>query len=290
MRGTGAALVAAGCMAALAARAQPGGFPFCQIADRLVEPAGALEFGYVDRSDVEDAGSFGFVEERAHANVVYAEFEAGKLDLTAFLNLWVTTGGEIAGLPDRLGQFYLRALYDWRTPIGLTARAEVAPGLYSDFADLQSGAFGFPVALSGILAVNEVLSAQVGISAWPGFQEPWQPLLLLRWEPAEGALLDVGYPESRLSWQVAPLWTAVAGLSVHRTWDFGLEEDDARDRIAVRDARVYAGADRLVGETLLLSLRAGAAWAREIEFEDGTDGAQDVDGAFYFSIGIGSAF
>jgi hypothetical protein len=221
---------------------------------------------------------------------VYAEFEAGRFDLTAHLNLWVITGGEIAGLPERLGQFYLRAAHDWRTPIGLTARAEIAPGLYSDFADLHGGALGFPVALSGILAVNEVFSVQLGLAAWPGFQDPWQPLLLLRWEPAEGALLDVGYPESRFSWQVAPLWTAVAGLAVHRAWDFELEDGDPRGRLAYRDARAYLGADRLFGETLLLSLRAGAAWAREIEFEKASGGAQDVDGAFHFSIGIGSAF
>ncbi len=279
--------LAVACAAASAALAEDSGYPFCPVVDQVTEPLAALELGFVGRGAVERAaGDFGFVEERAHAEIGYYRTGIGDFQFTGFLRTWLTTGGEIAGLPDQFGQFGLRARWDLRTYQAFTFRADVMPGLYSDFEDAGTDDIAFPFALSAIQALSDRVAVQAGVSVYPGFDRVADPLVGIRWIATDGLLFDLYYPESRMLWQLAPAWSAALGVAVHRAWEFQLEDADPRDRFRYEDTRAYAGVHRLLGDTVEVTFRLGVTFDRRIEFTGGGAGEQDVDDALFLAFGL----
>lgn len=276
------------CIAALSRAAAP----YCPIVDGLHGTASHAEAGLVSRQRVrgERQGSFGLLEQRAHAEFVYLHTPVGPVSLTGLLNNWVTTGGELAGIPSHFGEAAVRVRADVRSWRGLTFRADASPGMYSDFRRFGGDAFGVPFAASLIQTLDPTLSVQAGLRVFPGFRRVYDPLAGLRWTPGSVLTVDLFYPESSLAWRWNADWSFVADLSWRQVRDFDLRAGDGRERFHWTESRASAGVDRRLGNSLVLTLRAGAVFDRRVGFKRSAGPGQDVDTGFFGAIGVGAEF
>jgi hypothetical protein len=277
-------------LAAAAAATAQTRYPHCQIVDRLAEPLALAEMGYVTREDLGSGeGDLGFVEERAGAHLGFALAGPMELDLAAALNLWIAVGDEQIETPGTLGQVFVRGRMDVRTARGFTLRLEGQPGFYGEIDAWGSGAFFIPFGLSGIHAVNDALSLQIGMTVYPDFDRLVDPVVGMRAALGSRAWLDLFYPESRLVWQAASSFSLLAGLAFNKALEFDLG-DDPRDRFRLEDTRAYVGGDVRMTESLQLALRAGIAFDRRIEWDGLEPDGREPDSGFFASAGLAGAW
>lgn len=266
-------------------------YPYCQIVDRVLEPGADLSLGYAPEEKVADSTSkFGFVETIADLALGYYRTGAGDFDLSLHFRLWSEMGSNHYDLPDQFGFLRLKVQWDWRTQDGLTYRIAGYPGIYSALEDLAFDDLFVPFSLSGIQAFNERLSAQAGLSVYPGFDNVIDPIVGLRWAPADDWTFDLGYPETRGLWKALPGATLLAGYQVNRTWEFSLAESAPYNHFMYYDQRLYGGLDVEIADFTQLMFRGGWLFGRNLDFSSGIYRDSEIERGYFFSIGIGGLF
>ena len=295
-----AALVAAGLAAPLHAQwapatpaAEPGGsdFPYCQIADRMVDPMWSLTLSYVSREPVDGVGTdVGFFDEQARASFYYLRTPYGNLDLGATLDHRFVIGGDELDLPSGLARIAADARWDLRTVEAFTFRVEGHPGYYGATDHIGAHGLTLPFAISGIQAFDPTVSAQLGVAVFPGFQREFDPILGVRWAVTDDVLLDLFYPVTRVLYKPAVDWQVFGGLGIYRTREYFLADDDPRERVLCDESRLFVGFDFLPDESLRLGLRAGYAFNRSIDFARGAPNEFDLDAGWFAAFELGGSF
>lgn len=266
-------------------------FPYCQIVDRVVEPGAMASLGYAPSERIGDSTSeFGFIETIGDLALGYYRTGAGDLDISLHLRLWSEMGSNPFDLPDHFGFLRFKTQWDWRTQDGLTFRATAFPGIYSAMEDLALDDLFVPFSVSGIQAFNEQTSVQLGLAAYPGFDNTIDPIIGLRWAPSDDWLFDVAYPETRALWKVVPTASLMAGYQVNRTWEFSLAESAPYNHFMYYDQRAYGGLDIEIADFTQLMFRGGWLMSRSLDFSGGSGRDSPVERGFFFSIGLGGLF
>lgn len=284
----GAMVMAGGLAAAGASFADE--IPFCQIADRVVTPRFAMSVDYASEGNSDRGGEgLGFVEEFGSVEYGYFRTDAGDFTLgSTFDFMFPTTGGE--GIPDVLGRLTFDGRWDLRTRDGLTFRSEIFPGFYSDFVSPGLDHFSMPFAFSGIYAFHDQLSGQLGVRVQPGFHAAFDPILGIRWAPAENLVVDACYPRSMVRWDIVPEVSWLAGAEINRTWEYKLSDEDIGDRLLYSDKRLYTGMRFKLGEVWELGFRVGWLFGRTLEWRSSPFGEREVSGGYFAGISFGATW
>lgn len=153
-------------------------------------------------------------------------------------------------------------------------RAELQPGIYSDFAEVTSADVDAPFVLAGVYLTNPDLQWLLGLRVDARSQYPALPVAGVRWKFADEWTLDLMLPKPRLEYDLndrSQLYLG-AGLAAgtFRVGDnFGTDNGLAKlDRQIVdyMEVRVGAGWVCRITRTLQLEAEAGSLVYREFNF------------------------
>jgi hypothetical protein len=276
-------------VAAATAHAQQN-FPYCQILDRVDEPAWQAHVEYVAGADVDDpqGDDFSVTSLRGGGGLYYWRTGAGDVDLSGhYLVSWLSDDGGI-GLPDQVADVHVDAAYVWRRWDGSAVRFTASPGVYSDLKDPGFSDVFVPFEVVGVQAFNDRLSGLLGVAIYPGFDRHFDPRFGVRYAVDDAWSVDVMYPESRVLYRPSAGWEVYAGIRNEAVAEFNLDSDDDRDSFQYDETRVYAGVHAPLGDLLRIMVRAGWALNRTADFGRGQP-ARDVDDAMFLSAGVGGA-
>lgn len=260
--------------------------PYCPIVDGGRDSMAAISLGFApDEAVAGAAADFGFLETIGRVSMGYYRTSMGDFDLALGGRFWIVTGDGF-GLPGSFGHGFVRVRWDLRTAQGLTLRTDALPGIYSGSSHLELNNFNVPFALSGIQAFDKSFAVQGGVHIHPGYA--FDPIVGLRYAPHRDLTLDLAYPETRFRWNIHPVLTLVGGYQVNRMWRFSLDDDDPGENLAIRDHRLYLGADVKPGGLMTFTVRAGRLLNREIDYSPGPKA--EVEDGFFFALGIAGEF
>ncbi len=272
---------------AAAAWAQ-GDYPYCQILDRVDEPAWQAHIGFVDSSRVEapDGESFRQQQVRGGGGLFFWRTAVGDIDLAGAYDVTFYDGSGGVGLPDKTAALRLDAGYVWRYWDGSALKLNVYPGLYSDLEDPGLDDLAMPLQVLGIQAFNPQVSGVLGVALYPGFDRSFDPRFGVRCALSDQWSVDVMYPESRLLYRPVENWDLYAGLRNEAVAEFQLEDDDPRDTYRYEETRVYVGLNAPVSTEVRAMVRLGWVLNRAVDFGR-TQPARDVEDALFLQVGIG---
>jgi hypothetical protein len=123
---------------------------------------------------------------------------------------------------------------------------------------------------------------------FPGFEETLDPRFGVRYAPEEEWLLDLAYPETRVTYTPQPELDIYAGIKADSTSEWKLDDDSELDSLRYNEVRAFVGVDAPIAENLRLLCQAGGIFDRSVDFADGLP-VYDVDDAWFVSIGLGSS-
>ena len=153
-------------------------------------------------------------------------------------------------------------------------RAELQPGVYSDFADVTSEDVDAPFVLAGVYLVNPDLQWLVGLRADARSQYPVLPVAGVRWKFADAWTLDFMLPKPRLEYDLndqsqlylgAGLAAGTFRIGDHFGTDNGLAKLD-RQTVDYLEVRVGAGWSCKITPTFQLEVEAGSLVYRDFDF------------------------
>ena len=257
----------------------------CPVLD--VPPTTFVEFtlGYSTPAPVTDPGS----DDTAVAEVgIGGEWYHWENDLGAdvtFSAHWqsqVLTGyGESSYA---LNRGYLRVQYQQRFLGGVGLILEAEPGLYSALDGLAGGDGAVPCGATLVKALNPRFALLAGARVYPTFDRTLDPHAGFRWRPNRFFLLDLAYPETRLTAGFPGGVRWVMGAWLRRWPEYGMG-DDPRERLRFKEGRAYGGLEISLAHRVQLQLLGGYAFDRTIEFE--REGAPiELDDAPWFQVGV----
>jgi hypothetical protein len=287
-----AAVAAAGLLwAGAPAAAQMSDRLYCQILDQTDEPLWQVGAGYVTREKVRApwGNDFGLVETQARSGIAYLPTAIGDFDLRGRYEGMFFAGSGGLDLPDFAGQLNLDARWIYRTEFGLAGRVGVEPGFYSDFEDLTQDDFFIPVKLAAIQALTPELSGLVGLDLYPGFDRTVYARAGVRWNVYDTVLVDLFYPESRVSYAPSDLLRFYAGMGIRSYPEFQLADGDERKRLRYDETRWYGGARFAMSDATHFFVEGGRSVDRSIRFEEAVQSGS-VDNAFFCTVGLGGVF
>jgi hypothetical protein len=263
-------------------------YPYCQILDRVDEPAWLVRGGYVTESDVDDprGGKFSIFELRGGGGFAYFRTAIGDFDLGGQYDVLVFNDNSRMRLPDQVGALRLAASYIWRNQDAQAIKVDVWPGIYSDLEDLSRDDIYVPFAVSGIQAFNPRLSGVLGLALYPGFDREFDPRFGIRFVPHDDLVLDLMYPQSQVTFTPAMDWEIYAGFKVDRVSEYRLESGDRRKSLMYDETRIYFGLNTPLSETTRMMYHVGWIIDRSVDF-DRMAGKTDVDDGYFVSVGIG---
>lgn len=205
--------------------------------------------------------------------------------------------GSRADVPDSLAALAVKLGYTRTLSPQWSLRAEIDPGLYSDWEDLGSGDFNVPFGARLLYAQSRDLQWGFALFVDPRGGTPVVGGVGARWRFAPDWTLLAFLPEPRVEYAVSPQLALFAGASL-RGGTFRVAEDFGRRRgrpalddqdVDFREISVGAGARwSLPGN---LTLHAGAGWIldRRFEYED-RDLLLNGDGAPQFLLSLSGSF
>lgn len=267
----------------------------CMILDRQLSPEFKGSFASIPDSRLDDHGKTGITEIRGDlAAATFKDVLEGEVNIGASLDLSFLSSSAGVGLPGQLGALALEADGRWHYIDNWGLLVNASPGIYSDLEDLSGDIFFLPFAGRIVKSFAPNLSAAAGLAVRPGWELALVPILGLAWAPVQGTRLDLGIPESRITYVVIDDLTIMGGIK----WDsttYALDESgaDARDKITLDDLRITAGAMYAISEELSLTAEIGQAISRNIEFDrsvEGIDNEIDVDSATFVRVGLVGPF
>ena len=271
--------------------AQETNAPYCQILDRTDDLAWQAAAGYVTEEKVEGWDyDFGLVDIQVGASLAYYRTPVGDVNVKAGFDGFAILESGGLNLPQQVGALALDAQWTHRWVNGLAFQAEVWPGFYSDFEDLSGEDAFIPFELAGVYALNTRISALAGARIFPDFDQTVVPHAGVRWAMSDEVLLDLFYPDPRITFSPNEAIDVYAGLSFRNYLEYQLEEGDERNRLLLDEDRVYVGIDKAVSDQLQVTLQAGQVFNREIEFDAGTQAGGEVGDALFVKVGLGGLF
>ena len=271
--------------------AQETNTPYCQILDRTDDLSWQMAAGYVTKEEVGGSGyDFGLVDIKAGANLAYYRTGIGDVNVQAGFDGFAILENGGLSLPQQVGALAADIQCTHRWMNGLAVQAEVWPGFYSDFEDLSGEDVFIPLELAGVYALNVNASVLAGARVYPDFDQTVVPHAGVRYALGDSLLLDLFYPDSRITFSPNETCDLYAGLSFRNYLEYQLAENDERNRLLLDEDRVYVGIDKAVSDQLQVTLQAGQVFNREIEFDAGTQAGGDVGDALFVKIGLGGLF
>lgn len=263
-------------------------FPYCQILDRVDEPAWQARLGWVADADVEapTGKEFGQQKVSGGGGLYYWRTSLGDIDLAGAYDVTFYDGGGGIDLPDRTAALRLDAGSVWRWWDGSAVKVNVYPGIYSDLRDPGFEDLAVPFQVLGIQAFNPQVSGVLGFAIYPGFDRSFDPRFGVRVAASDQLSVDVMYPESRVLFRPAVNWDLYAVLRNEAVAQFQLEDDDPRDSFRSEETRVYVGLNAPVSAELRAMGRLGWVMNRSVDFGR-AQAARDVGDAFFVELGVG---
>lgn len=263
-------------------------YPYCQILDRVDEPAWQAHVGYVGQARVRDphGQDVSMLNFKGGGGLYYWRTDAGDVDLSGAYDFTAFDGSGGVDLPNQVAALRLDAAYTWRQWDGSAVKVDLYPGVYSDLEDIGFDDLYMPFQVLGIQAFNPQLSGVFGVAIYPGFARSFDPRFGVRYAVSDELSVDLMYPESRVTYHPAAQWDVYAGLRNNPVAEYSLEDGDPRDAFQYDEARMYVGVNAPVNDLMRVMAQLGWTISRSVDF-DRVQPARDVEDAFFVSLGVG---
>jgi len=205
--------------------------------------------------------------------------------------------GSNADVPTSLTALALKVGYTRTLSPRWSLRAEVDPGLYSDFDDLTSDDFNAPFGLRALYAQSRELQWGLAVFVDVRSHRPVIGGIGARWQFAPQWTLLAFLPAPRVEYALAPNLTLFAGARA-QGGSFRVAEDFGRRRarptldnqiVDFREITLGVGGRWQVQPRLAVSLGVGWMLDRRFEYEK-RDLLLNGDGAPIFSLSVGGSF
>lgn len=259
---------------------------YCQILDRIDLPAWHLQAGYVHQGKVDQARRVSMLELSAGSGLFYARTVAGEFDLRADVDSTTFLKRGDIRLPDQVAAIRLDLDYVARLDDGYALRLGFAPGFYSQITHIRGDHLHYPFRIHGIRAFEPDVSIMAGLDFFPRYNRLVEPRAGVRWNISDFLLLDAFYPNSEIVFRPTPSWAIRTGVEFNRKSEYALKSDDDRDRLEMKDTRIYLGVDRLLHHDLAVMFRIGRVVDRSVDFRRFTP-SRDIEDALFIQLGIG---
>lgn len=183
--------------------------------------------------------------------------------------------GSIADVPDTLQSIALQLGYNRTLSPQWTLRAEIQPGIYSDFEDISGDDFNAPFGLRAVYARSREFQWLFGLNVDLRANNPVMGGFGFRWQFAKEWTLLFIVPEPRIEYAVSPELKLFAGASL-RGGTFRVAEDFGRSRgrpsldnqdVDFREISVGAGVRWQLQPRISLSASVGWMLDRRFEYE-----------------------
>jgi len=265
-------------------------YPYCQILDRIDVPAWEVRGSYDTSAEPDNSpDEFSVSRINGGGGLYYLRGEYGALDITGSYDARFFSGDGGIGLPGQVYDLHLGFAYVARNMNGQAARLAVNPGLYSQLGDLSTDDTFIPFDVRAIQAINDQFSLYLGAAIRPGFEQTVDPRFGMRYAPTDEWLLDLAYPETRVTYTPEPELDIYAGIKIDNTSEWTLDDDDPLESLRYNEVRSYVGVEAPIAEDLRLLCQAGFIFSRSVDFADGLP-AYDVGDAWFISAGLGTSF
>jgi hypothetical protein len=205
--------------------------------------------------------------------------------------------GSVADVPDSLSSLALKLGYSRTFSPQWSLRAEIDPGIYSDFEDVGSDDLSSPFGLRVLYAAKRELQWAFAVFVDPRSSVPVIGGIGARWQFAPQWTLLAFLPEPRVEFAASERLRFYAGASL-RGGTFQVAEDFGRRRgrplldeqkIDFREISLGAGARWELSRTLFAGVGLGWMLDRRFEYED-RDLLFNGDGAPMFSVHLSGSF
>jgi hypothetical protein len=205
--------------------------------------------------------------------------------------------GSVADVPDSLSSLALKLGYARTFSPQWSLRAEIDPGLYSDFEDVGSEDVSAPFGLRVMYAASRELQWAFAVFVDPRSSVPVIGGVGARWQFAPQWTLLAFLPEPRVEYAVSDRLRLYAGASM-RGGTFRVAEDFGRRRgrpaldgqeVDFREISVGAGARWQLSRTLSAGAAVGWMLDRRFEYED-RDLLLNGEGAPMLSLHLSGSF
>lgn len=202
-----------------------------------------------------------------------------------------------APLPDSLSILALKLGYNCSLTPQWSLRAEIDPGIYSDFEDVGGDDFNAPAGLRFVYAVSRDLQWFFGLNVDPRSGHPLVGGAGVRWHFAPEWTLLLLVPAPRIEYAVTPDLTFFAGANL-RGGTFRVAENFGRSRarpelddqnVGYRELSAGAGARWQLAPNFSFSASVGWLFDRRFEFDD-RNLLLNGDGAATFQISLHGTF
>lgn len=202
-----------------------------------------------------------------------------------------------APIPDSLGSVALKLGANWTLNPRWTLRAEVDPGIYSDFEDLSGDDFNAPFGLRATYAASTNVLWVLGLSVDPRGDIPVVGGPGVRWRFAPDWTLNLVLPRPRIEFAASRQLTLFAGGEL-KGGSYRVGERFGRDAgrpaldgetVSYREIRAGAGARYRIAPLLSISLDAGWTIDRRYHYEN-RHLLLNGDGAPYVQFGLLGVF
>ncbi len=266
-------------------------FPYCQVADRRVDPDWAVEARYFSREALErTSDDLGFMQTTAGSSIYYLRTPFGNLDFGTSLDHRLVIGGDDLELPDSLLRLSGHVRWDLRTRDALTFRLNAHPGLHSSLEDVDFNDVFVPFEVMGIQAFDATVSAWFGVAVFPGFLRVADARAGVRWAATDDVMVDVAYPVTRVLFKPAVDWELSGGFGFHRTDAYQLADDDPRDLLQLDETRAFVGLDYIPDPAFRLGLQVGYTFSRSLAFAHGRPEEYELDPGWFAGFRVGGSF
>lgn len=205
--------------------------------------------------------------------------------------------GSVADVPDSLSSLALKLGYSRTLSPQWSLRAEIDPGVYSDFEDVGRDDVSSPFGLRVLYAAKRELQWAFAIFVDPRSSVPVIGGIGARWQFAPQWTLLAFLPEPRVEFAASERLRLYAGASL-RGGTFQVAEDFGRRRgrpqldnqkVDFREISLGAGARWELSRTLFAGVALGWMLDRRFEYED-RDLLFNGDGAPMFSVQLSGSF
>jgi Domain of unknown function (DUF6268) len=200
-------------------------------------------------------------------------------------------------IPDHLTALAFKIGYNRPLTQQWSLRAEIDPGIYSDFEDIGGDDFNAPAGLRFIYATSRDLQWFFGLNLDLRSGNPVVGGAGLRWHFAREWTLLLLVPAPRIEYAATPDLTFFAGANL-RGGTFRVAEDFGRRRgrgslddqnVGYRELSAGAGARWQLSPTVALSAAVGWMFDRRFEFDD-RNLLLNGDGAATFQLTLSGTF
>lgn len=197
------------------------------------------------------------------------------LILTPGVVVYFLDGPEVVDLPPRLYEAYVQLRWlpqlaeRWKLDVG------IMPGLYGDFAFVDSSTFRLSGHVIGVFQWRPTLILSFGAAYLDREDVGVVPVAGVVWQPHPDWVLELVMPRPRVarrlawSWLDRPgaeNWLYVAGEFGGGTWSVE-REAGFRDVVTYRDFRFLAGIEQRAAFQLSWRMETGYAFGRKLAFE-----------------------